>query len=160
MNSVNTEAFDKLVKILPLKLNDLISSSPIVFEELPSKPKLSGVYVFFENDIPIYVGRTRNLRARLKSHYNLTNPNMASFVFLLASDSYGRKKASYKKEDSRKAIYGDEYFKNNHFMPANERLKKMKIRFIEINDPKEQHIFEIYAAMALGTEKYNSFDTH
>ena len=35
----------------------------------------------------------------------------------------------------------------------------MEIRAIKVADPIEQTIFEVYAALALGTA-YNDFDTH
>ena len=36
----------------------------------------------------------------------------------------------------------------------------MEVRCVEITDPQLRTVFEVYAAMALGTLEYNSFETH
>jgi hypothetical protein len=36
----------------------------------------------------------------------------------------------------------------------------MQVRFILLDGPIERSLFEIYAAMALNTLVYNSFETH
>ena len=36
----------------------------------------------------------------------------------------------------------------------------MDVRFMVMRDPIERTIFEVYAALHLGTEHYNSFETH
>lgn len=76
----------------------------------------------------------------------------------MAFETYGRKKASYKKEGSRKHLHADAIFKE-HFISANKRLNGMTMKFIEITDPKMQHMFELYAAMKFNTP-YNSFETY
>jgi hypothetical protein len=151
-------AFKDLIDQLDPTLQKLVNSEPYDITRLPKSPRIPGVYVFYDESIPVYVGRTRNLKARMKSHFNLTNPNMASFAFLIACSTYGRIKASYKKEGSRKDLRANPDF-NKHFISANNKLKTMIIRFIEIDDPKMQHLFEIYATMTLNTS-YNNFDTY
>ncbi len=152
-----TKKFSSLIDQLPQLLDSL---QPIDWRAIPAKEKRAGVYVFYEKNKPIYVGRTKNLKQRIRSHYCKQSHNKSSFVFLMACDTFGRKKASYKKQDGRKELFKDPVFREKHYLKAHERLAKMKLRFVEIPDPKLQHLFEIYAAMVLGTEKYNSFDTH
>ena len=36
----------------------------------------------------------------------------------------------------------------------------MVVQSTELPDPVERTLFEVYAALALGTEKFNSFETH
>lgn len=36
----------------------------------------------------------------------------------------------------------------------------MTVQFIELADPIERTTFEIYAALALTTSEFNSFETH
>jgi hypothetical protein len=36
----------------------------------------------------------------------------------------------------------------------------MDVRFIEIDDAMTRTILEVYAAQALGTDEFNSFETH
>ena len=45
------------------------------------------------------------------------------------------------------------------FSEAKERVRNMTIRIVEIRDPIEQTIFEVYAHMKLGTP-FNSFENH
>lgn len=46
------------------------------------------------------------------------------------------------------------------FEKARERVASMDVRFIEIDDPIVRTVFEVYVARALGTDAYNSFETH
>jgi len=150
--------FSNTISKFPAYLERLIESDPIVLSDLSASPKMAGIYVFLEKGSPVYVGRSRNFRQRMKSHFTTKNENASSFVYLMAFESSGRTKASYKKEGSRKQLYHDPEFRENYLLPANARLKVMDIKFIEITDCTEQALFEIYAAMALKT-KYNSFRT-
>lgn len=36
----------------------------------------------------------------------------------------------------------------------------MNIQFIELADPVERTLFEVYVALALDTVEFNSFETH
>ncbi len=36
----------------------------------------------------------------------------------------------------------------------------MNVQFIEVRDPILRTLFEVYAALELGTEEFNSFETH
>jgi hypothetical protein len=53
---------------------------------------------------------------------------------------------------------------NPHFVPifleAKARVAAMDVQFLEMPDPIERTIFEVYTALHLGTEGYNSFETH
>ena len=40
-----------------------------------------------------------------------------------------------------------------------KRIREMGVRAVAIGDQKVQAVFEIYAILALGTTKYNSFQT-
>ena len=40
-----------------------------------------------------------------------------------------------------------------------ERIREMEMRAVQIDDQAVQAVFEIYAILALGTTKYNSFQT-
>ena len=45
------------------------------------------------------------------------------------------------------------------FQEAKERVGRMNVRVVEISDPIEQTVFELYAALKLGTP-YNDFENH
>ena len=46
------------------------------------------------------------------------------------------------------------------FRKAKERVSRMPVRVIEINNPVIQTLFEVYASLTLGTREFNDFDTH
>ena len=132
-------------------------------KELPEKTQ--GVYVFYENEKAIYLGRSDDIRSRLLMHSReSSDDNAASFAFLLAKEELReyieeKRKKLNKKKLSRKELFKIFKFKEA-FKKAKERIKKMSIRCVEIENPIKQATFEIYAASILGTLKYNSFENH
>ena len=58
----------------------------------------------------------------------------------------------------RSQIENDPRFKEL-YAEAKTRVAAMEVRVIQINDPVEQTIFEVYAALALATF-YNDFENH
>ena len=53
--------FDRVVAKMPVLLEALESSAPLKRHELQHIPQ-RGVYVFYERDVPVYVGRSNPLR--------------------------------------------------------------------------------------------------
>ena len=148
---------------------ETISQMPGLFAELMKKPLLNrldigkippfkGIYVFVENNCPIYVGRSKNIRKRFDQHCtNSSDHNRASFAFKLAKEKYESKFGSTKGTSRKElSIISDfsELFDNEK-----ERVSKMKIKIIKISNPVTQTIFEVYTALKLNTTKYNDFDT-
>ena len=70
---------------------------------------LRGVYVFFENEIPIYVGRTNNLKRRLREHAQGATHYDATFAFKLAKIE--AEKGNVDITGSSKVLIKDEAFK-------------------------------------------------
>jgi hypothetical protein len=63
---VMDEKFRILVEGLSQKYNDLISMEPVTIDTSPRDTPKGGVYLFYENEIPMYAGRTkRKIRKRL-----------------------------------------------------------------------------------------------
>ena len=62
---------------------------------------------------------------------------------------------------TRKDLEADESFAE-HFREAKKRVGQMDFRFIEIDDPvtRTRNVFEVYAARALGTDEFSSWETH
>ena len=79
--------------------------------------------------------------------------NTASFAFNIAKRTSGPMPAKPTREEIEGLI-------KPLFTRAKERVSRMDVQFIEMDDPIERTIFEVYAALHLGTEKYNSFETH
>ncbi len=82
--------------------------------------------------------------------------NSASFAFRLALDDAKGKGIDIDKP--RGVLEADPDFQP-FFLAAKERVSNMQIKYIELEDPIEQTIFEVYAAESLGTP-YNSFENH
>ncbi|MCD4810312.1 MAG: GIY-YIG nuclease family protein [Methanosarcinales archaeon] len=121
--------------------------------DIPKK----GIYVFYENNKPIYVGRSNRMKDRIQEHGRKSSyHNSATFAFILAKEIANEQAIDIKK--NRDALESDSTF-GNIFLKQKERVSRMNVRVIEINDPITQTIFEVYVSMELNTE-YNDFDTH
>ncbi len=124
----------------------------------PNLPANEGIYVFYEGDKPMYVGRSDRLRARLLQHGRASSRHgSAPFAFNIA-----RKKFRATRPDSdsmsRSVLEQDSDFAPL-FREAKQRVRRMGIRVVGIEDPIEQTIFEVYAHLKLGTP-FNSFENH
>lgn len=146
--------FKKIIEKLP-KLYDKLMKRPLIkwgdFKNLPN----AGIYVFFENDKPIYVGRTRFFLRRLREHGNKNSGhNSAPFAFNLAKDNFAKTYSL-----TRKKLEGNPDF-IKEFDGAKTRVRSMSYRIVEVTNPTVQTIFEVYCVLELGTQKYNNLDTH
>ena len=82
--------FAKIVAELPSLLEKLQASTPLTIEtglrQLPQK----GVYAFYENDEPIYVGRSNRMRSRIREHgAESSGHESATFAYKLLLDELG-----------------------------------------------------------------------
>lgn len=137
-----------------------LRAAPLLSRENLDSISLNGLYSFYENDQPIYVGISgkNRMKKRIMGHSRKSGGhNSATFAFNMAKKDAEKigvniKKKRYDLENS------------SEFIPlydlAKERVSKMKVRVIEINDPYFRAFFEIYAALVLNTTEYNSFETH
>jgi len=151
------KTFADYVAALPGLKKQLCASKPLTADQIANL-RSAGVYCFSEGDIYLYVGRTRNFRERHQGHCHETSgENKAVFAFRIARIATGKLKASYKKEGSRKHLMKNPEFLHA-FLAAKQRIKGMDVRFVEVSDPIQQHLLELYASMELGSE-HNSFET-
>lgn len=148
--------------------NHHIEQMPRLLNELTSQPlrppndrgilPQKGIYVFYEGGKPIYTGRTRNMKRRLKDHCRPSSGhNTATFAFIIA-----KRKAIQAGIDinvTRKQLEINPTFAEL-YLKAKERVSKMPVRVIQIDDPIMQTLFEVYAVLALETKEYNDFKTH
>lgn len=148
--------------------NDLIKQMPTLLERLMSQPlrpwnhrgilPKKGAYVFYEDEKPMYVGRTKNMSSRLNRHSNPSSGhNSATFAFNIAKREAIKKGINIRL--TRTHLEVDPAF-SRLFLKAKARVSKMPVRVIEINNPIVQTLFEVYAVMCLDTREYNDFDTH
>jgi len=148
--------------------NGLIKRMPILLKQLTSQPlrpwndrgilPQKGVYVFYEGEKPMYVGRTNSMSRRLQRHGNPSSGhNSATFAFNIAKRQAIKRRMNVRMSRSRLEVapaFTELYLK------AKKRVARMPVRVIEINDAIVQTLFEVYAAMSLDTREYNDFDTH
>jgi predicted GIY-YIG superfamily endonuclease len=153
------DGFRQYLETLHAAFERLVAMEPHSVTTLPRLVPLECVYLFSEDGRPLYVGRTRKLRQRLRNHCgNASEHNQAVFAFKLAREVTGRIKAGYSKQDSRKTLAADPEFAAA-FSNAKVRIRSMELRFIEEKHPLRQALLEIYASFVLKTP-YNDFDTH
>ncbi len=152
------EYFAKVVARLPERLDELTAARAVRRDRHVSVPKAPGVYLFSERRAPIYVGQTRNLRRRLADHTNRSSLHQtAAFAFNVAKEMAKRRRM--KVSGTRKELVARREF-NSVFAEAKQRVAAMPVQFMLMDDPIERTIFEMYATKHLGTERYNSFETH
>lgn len=118
--------------------------------------KRAGIYAFFENEIPLYIGRTRNLQQRLRGHISVSHFT-ATFAFKMARGKLGLP-ATYSAVGARGQLQNDPIFRPE-FLRQIERVKAMQVRFVEIADPVHQYLVELYAHLEYGLP-LDEFDTH
>lgn len=155
-----------MVATFDTMLEELTGSEPHRHGRRPALPAAAGIYLFVEEDRPVYVGITRNLRARYGQHQRPSSPeNSAPFAFAIA-----RRKA---KEDGfrvegrgRVELSKDPKFDREYFTPAKDRVRAMDFHYLTVpadhidSDPKIA-VFEVFASIVLETEgDFNSFRTH
>jgi len=109
-----------------------------------------GVYIFFENKTPVYIGISRSLVSRLKQHANGNSSSTATLAYLMA-----------KKENSelKSKDFGG---KNNKLRERyKNEVKNLKVFIFPFK--KEEYfslsLLEIMLAIKL-TTKWNTFKTH
>jgi len=153
------ERFKKLADRMPLRLQSLleqplISIDDIGITQVPQK----GVYVFFEDNKPIYVGRSNRLKKRIKEHSQISSDHYsATLAFRIAKQNTSTLQKKERKLTNQQLMSNSDFVEK--FKAAKDRIARTKARFIEIEDQIEQAMFEIYASLALKTE-LNDFSTH
>ncbi|HEY9083706.1 MAG: hypothetical protein COA31_005470 [Flavobacteriales bacterium] len=152
MNKIFQERIDKLSS----QFVTLQNCKSIKRDNLSSVPN-RGIYLFIVKGIPIYVGRTNRMRARLLEHSRPSSKhNAASFAFKLAKEQANKMCIDTKLK--RSALVKDKKF-NKLFSKSKQQVAAMDIKYIEINNPIEQYLFELYVSEMLKTP-YNDFENH
>ena len=153
--SMMNAEFQAIIDQMEPLLMRLRCCDPLTWGNLRSLPQ-QGVYVFYENDKPIYAGRSRRIRQRIREHGGESSRHeSATFAFKLFREAIGEPEGHSSKYTRRQLQ--DQY--PEEYASQRQRVRSMRIRAVEINDPLVQTVFEIYAIIALGTTHYNKFHT-
>ena len=151
MNARFREVVDRMEPLLEA----LRSSDLLTWDDLKRVPQ-QGVYVFYEGNTPIYVGRSRRMRQRIREHGATSSRHeSATFAFKLLRHQVGEPEghASEYTRPQLQERYPVEY------AAQRERVRNMRFRVVAIENPVVQTVFETYAILALDTRKYNTFHT-
>jgi hypothetical protein len=142
------------------ELMKILLDAPLLSRDNLNDIPFKGLYVFYENDKPIYVGISgkNRMKKRIMGHGRKSGGhNSATFAFNIAKKE--AEKIGLNIKEKRYILEKKPEFANL-YTHAKERVSKMKVRAIEINYPNFRALFEIYAALVLNTTEYNSFETH
>jgi hypothetical protein len=153
--TATTPHFDDAVRLMPSLLSELRAKAPA---ERGAIANLPGVYLLSDNGTPIYVGQSRTLRSRLANHSRPSSScEQASFAFLLArldAREAGTPLLGLSRRDTER---------HPSFAPlftaSKERVARMTIKAIEVDDAITRSLLEMYVTEALAL-KHNSFETH
>ena len=153
--------FQAVIDMMPKYMQELVGCEAIGMDTRADRrtlrhklPASEGIYVLYEHGEPMYVGRSDNLANRLLEHGQLSgNSETATFAFNIAKEEFPASASM-----SRKGLQRDTEFRRR-FDAAKERVRKMDVHVVGVQDPIEQTIFEVYAHLELDT-RYNSFENH
>jgi hypothetical protein len=152
MNPILASHIEPVPKLFAL----LKKAQPFIEKGLTTRGKRAGIYAFFENGAPQFVGRTRNLQQKLRGHIS-ANHYTATFAFKMGRRKLGLP-ATYNKVGARAQPQNDPIFRPE-FLRQIERVKAMQVRFVEISDPVHQYLVELYAHIEYALP-LDEFDTH
>ena len=170
----------KIFKQMPEHLEELLQSTAVYGDEAKKLcaekcPSDKGIYVFYEGEKALYVGRSDRIKGRINEHGNgkiSERSSSAAFAVILAKEKLFKKKYPEHSDKTMKEIWNLKEFKGltygkikgqkdfeRFFKKAQERIREMHVGVVGIADHNEQSIFEVYAHLELEAP-YNSFRNH
>ena len=120
--------------------------------QLNGERDFPGCYVFLRAGRPVYVGISRKVRARIRQHIRGRSHYEATLAYRMACRDLRR--VGRRAENMKSPAF------LRRFNLAKQDLAKHRVACVVIRNALELHIFEAYAAMALDTAKWNTFETH
>ena len=154
------QTWESVSNRMPTLLCNLESDLPRSQDALGELPEM-GIYVFYEKEKPIYVGRTKRMKERISEHGSPSPTKSATFAYLLAKKELEAKGITPEQKSgkpSSRITTADVEKYPCIISAAGKRVSKMQFRVVEVADAIEQAVFEIYAALKLETP-YNNFKT-
>jgi len=148
VNQLN-DLYDQLMNSTLISATDATSS-----KLFPSK---GGVYLLYEEEKPLYVGRTDNLKRRVRIH-RTSDMGGATFAFKLAKEVAVLANLDLSDAKNKKEMAQHTEFKKL-FIGSKERVGRMCVKHVLIEDAITQAIFEPYVHLQLNTP-YNDFGNH
>lgn len=112
-----------------------------------------GLYVLIEGDTPIYVGISRSVLARLRTHVTGDTHNTASLAYSMAA------KERQEESRSRKEAMEDPEFYAT-FLEKRAYLQVLSAAFVPVENDLELYVLEPFLAVEFNTYRWNTFRTH
>lgn len=122
-----------------------------ILQRMGKTADFSACYVLID-DAPFYVGISRTAIQRLRDHVRGSDHWTASLAHTMAVRESGYR--GTRNAAAENAAYAEA------FTQAKNRLSEGNVAFVEIENPVELYLLEVYAAMELDTSEWNSFATH
>lgn len=111
-----------------------------------------GCYVFLSGRRPFYVGISKKVIERIRQHLRGRSHFEATLAYRIAQRGTRHKQTRAANMRSKSFM--------RRFEQARKQLANAEVAFVEVENPLELYLLEVYAAMKLGTGRWNSFDTH
>lgn len=142
----------KKAMMKPVKMEVLVAGKRTTLKQLEKENDFSGCYVLLKNRKPFYVGISRSVVKRLTQHVKGKTHFAASLAYRMACD---RKPHAL---DRTTAMQNARF--QVEFEQAKKELLSMEVAVIEIQNPVELYLFEVFCALKFGTSRFNTFATH
>ena len=134
-------------------LEELQRSDLLTRDDLDRVPE-RGIYVFYEGDKPIYTGRSRRMRQRIREHgAKSSRHESATFALKLLREAICDSNSHKFTRSELQEKYPDLY------EAQREKVRNMRFRVVKVEDFALQYVFETYVILTLCTTRYNSFKT-
>ena len=136
----------------PMKMELVAGGRRAVLEHFGRVSDFSGCYVLVEKSVPFYVGISRKVVSRLTQHIKGKTHSDASLAYAMACRccEHSMRRAKAMADEAFLAAFEQE----------RARIRNMDVAAIEIENPVELYLFEVYAALELRTALHNTFRTH
>jgi hypothetical protein len=166
MKKFNNNGLSKVEQVFPYiaAMDALFKDMLQMFQDQPfvtrnELPSYAGIYVFYRDGLPIYVGRADNIRRRIQGHTRASSGSeSANFAFNLAKLELFEKVSESKL--GRKQLMTMPGFRDI-FSKHKADLHASQLRCVQIENDIIQTMFEPYLAIKLGTYPHNNiFDNH
>lgn len=136
----------------PVKMEVLIAGKRATLKQLGKEKDFSGCYILLKNRKPFYVGISRSVVKRLTQHVKGKTSEAASLAYRMACNR--------KPHSLWRAVAMQDVQFQNEFERAKKALRSMDVAVIEIQNPVELYLFEVFCALKCGTGRFNTFATH
>ena len=116
-----------------------------------------GVYVFYENEAPMYVGRTsmkskHTLAARVRLHFS-GPPSNANFAFKMALVELKIPEGRGRSPGEKLLLKGETF--EREFEAQKARVKRMTVQAVQVDLDSVQDVFEKFASVVLEPRYYS-----